>query len=307
MPGPSSWPCRGRPASSRRVSRAPRPAGVTPVATTASHTEAACARARPARRRPRQVARARDHARVAQHLDLGDGPAGDRRGPRGHRGQAVAAWSLDCEHRPLGRDVAAGDGLDHPGGVRGVGHDVEAVLVDPPHDDVVEHRGVVGVEQVGVLVRPAAIFPRSLVKAAWRRSSAPGPVTRTVPRWLTSNTAAPARTPRARRACPRGTGSASPSPRRGPSSPPGHDGGCRAARCAASRAPRLCCQACPPTRRDRCGCRRGRCVSGGCRPGRRRRRAPAAAGSGGNSSTIAAPTWLWTPFRASRLSTPWPW
>ena len=35
--------------------------------------------------------------------------------------------------------------------------------------------------------------------------------------------------------------------------------------------------------------------------------AGAAAGSGGNSSTIAASTWLWTPSRASRLSTPWPW
>ena len=30
MPGPSSWPCSGRPASRRRVSRAPSPAGVTP-------------------------------------------------------------------------------------------------------------------------------------------------------------------------------------------------------------------------------------------------------------------------------------
>ena len=33
MPGPSSWPCRGSPASSRRVSRAPRPAGTTPART----------------------------------------------------------------------------------------------------------------------------------------------------------------------------------------------------------------------------------------------------------------------------------
>src|SRR5690606_11679687 len=42
-------------------------------------------------------------------------------------------------------------------------------------------------------VRPAEILPRSLVNAACSRSSAPGPVTRTVPRWLTSKTAASVR------------------------------------------------------------------------------------------------------------------
>ena len=43
---------------------------------------------------------------------------------------------------------------DHPIGVGRVGHDVEAALVDPPDDDVVEYRGVAGIEQMGVL-RPA--------------------------------------------------------------------------------------------------------------------------------------------------------
>ena len=39
-------------------------------------------------------------------------------------------------------------------GVRRVRHDVEAVVVDPPHDDVVEHGCVVGIEEVGVLRPP---------------------------------------------------------------------------------------------------------------------------------------------------------
>ena len=43
------------------------------------------------------------------------------------------------------------DGCEHAVGVGGVRHDVETVLVHPPHDDVVEHRGVVFVEKVGVL------------------------------------------------------------------------------------------------------------------------------------------------------------
>jgi hypothetical protein len=40
-PGPSSWPCNGSAASSRKVSRAPRPAGVTPAAVMADHRSAA--------------------------------------------------------------------------------------------------------------------------------------------------------------------------------------------------------------------------------------------------------------------------
>ena len=48
----------------------------------------------------------------------------------------------------------AADGRLHPLGVRGVGHDVEHLVGDPPHDDVVDHRAVAVVEEVGVL-RPA--------------------------------------------------------------------------------------------------------------------------------------------------------
>ena len=38
MPGPSSWPCNGNPASSRSVSRAPSPAGTMPAPTIAAHS-----------------------------------------------------------------------------------------------------------------------------------------------------------------------------------------------------------------------------------------------------------------------------
>ena len=41
MSGPSSWPCSGRPASRRSVSRAPSPAGVAPASATACHNMAA--------------------------------------------------------------------------------------------------------------------------------------------------------------------------------------------------------------------------------------------------------------------------
>ena len=49
----------------------------------------------------------------------------------------------------------------HVGRVRGVGHDVEALLVDPPHDDVVDDEAVL-VEQVGVL-GPTGVDPPQVV------------------------------------------------------------------------------------------------------------------------------------------------
>ena len=79
------------------------------------------------------------------------------------------------------------------------------LIVEPPHDDVVENRGVVGVEQVGVLGSagrdPAEIVGEGPL-AAW---PAPiGPSTRTVPRWLTSKTTAPLRHARCSSRVPEG-------------------------------------------------------------------------------------------------------
>src|SRR5690606_27681344 len=53
-------------------------------------------------------------------------------------------------------------------------------------------------------VRPGPILDRSLVSAACSRSNASGPVTRTVPRWLTSNTAASVRQARCSASVPVG-------------------------------------------------------------------------------------------------------
>ena len=71
-----------------------------------------------------------------------------------HRRQPlVAARALHGEHRPRRRWSSGRRRwrARDPVGVRRVGHHVEALVVDPPHDDVVEHRRVGLVEQVGVL------------------------------------------------------------------------------------------------------------------------------------------------------------
>ena len=53
------------------------------------------------------------------------------------------------QRRPGG--VLTADGLFDPSGVRGVGHHVEHLVGQPPDDDVVDHRPVGIVEEVGVL------------------------------------------------------------------------------------------------------------------------------------------------------------
>ncbi len=62
---------------------------------------------------------------------------------------------------PFARHVLAADGRHHAAGVRGVGHDVEQLVVDPQHDDVVGHRAGL-VEQVRVL-RPTGRDPPQVV------------------------------------------------------------------------------------------------------------------------------------------------
>ena len=91
---------------------------------------------------------------------------------RRQRGQATAGLrALHGQQRPLlgdvlhvdrrragGRRLQGGQGR---GGVGGVGDHEELLLPHPPHDQVVDHRGVV-VEQVGVL-RPARADPAEVV------------------------------------------------------------------------------------------------------------------------------------------------
>ena len=143
-----------------------------------------------------------------RQVERGDVEASDLGRLGGHRReQRPGVGALEGQERPfLGEivDRPRPERLDDPFGVRGVGHDVEALVVDPPDDDVVEHRCVVLIEQVGVLGPPGPILPRSLVNARCRRSSASGPAKRTVPRWLTSNTTAPVRQARCSASVPEG-------------------------------------------------------------------------------------------------------
>ena len=197
MPGPSSWPCSGRPASSRSVSRAPSPAGAKPGAEHRVPQRRRPRRpARPPRRRPRPCSRCRRptqrHALPRRPRPRGSRPTAAASGATAAR-RAPGRRALHGEHGPLGGDVRRRRGRRRTRvGVRGVGHDVEALVVDPPHDDVVEHRAVGLVEQVRVL-RPARA---DLAAGRWSAPPAGGRgrrrrSTRTVPRWLTSNATAP--------------------------------------------------------------------------------------------------------------------
>ena len=78
-------------------------------------------------------------------------------------GAIVARWSRaagPCTAMIArdGGDVLAADRGHDPLGVGRVRHHVEHLVVEPPHDDVVEHRRVGLVEQVRVL-RPAGRRP----------------------------------------------------------------------------------------------------------------------------------------------------
>lgn len=76
-----------------------------------------------------------------------------------HRGKSLTRfWTLNSEHGSTGRDVdnlrdkgSFGKRIDHSISVGCVGHHVKTGLIDPPHDDVVEYRCVVGIKQMGVL------------------------------------------------------------------------------------------------------------------------------------------------------------
>ncbi len=86
------------------------------------------------------VAGAGHGARDAEQLDRLDPEAADRRCLCRHRGEVGARLgALHGEQGPSAGDVAATDRRHHPIGVRRVRHDVEALVIDPPHDDVVEH------------------------------------------------------------------------------------------------------------------------------------------------------------------------
>ena len=119
MPGPSSWPCSGRPASSRSVSRAPSPAGSTPAPSTARHN----AGGRLGRHGHLDavlagVAGAGDQARrCPSQREPGDAEAADGGRLGRHRRPARSRASGPCTAmtaRPAVTSVAA-HGVEHPG------------------------------------------------------------------------------------------------------------------------------------------------------------------------------------------------
>ena len=132
MPGPSSWPCSGRPASRRRVSRAPSPAGSIPAPSTASPELGRAARRAPrSRRRPRRCSRCRRRAHGARPTRTRPTRNAADRGGLGRDGAQPPAGvrALHGDHGPLAGDVdrrRSPQRADHPVGVGGVGHDVEA-------------------------------------------------------------------------------------------------------------------------------------------------------------------------------------
>ena len=164
IPGPSSWPCRGRPASRRRVSRAPRPAGATPgVEHGPTEARRPRRRARRTRRRPRRCSRCRRRRSRPRARRSGPRRSGARRPRRARPWRGPSRAVGPCTARIARVAVVSSPPMasTHPVGVRGVGHDVEALVVDPPDDDVVDHRAVV-VEQMRVL-GPARADPAEVV------------------------------------------------------------------------------------------------------------------------------------------------
>ena len=165
MPGPSSWPCSGRAGLEAEGVACPEP-GRSDAGGQQRGPQGARRRrpARRTRRRPRRCSRCRRPRRPRRPR---------RRGPTPNRGTAAAsgatvarrvrAWGpwTAMMHRSA---VVSSPPMasHHPVGVGGVGHDVEGGLRQPPDDDVVDHRAVGVVEQVGVL-GPARAHPTQVV------------------------------------------------------------------------------------------------------------------------------------------------
>ena len=289
MPGPSSWPCSGSPASRRSVSRAPSPAGAIAGA-----------------ERPRPTASAR---RVGRHVDLDavlagvagagrDAPtlrptyARDRE-PRHRRGVGrdrrraarapagpaprappASAVTSSTSHSPPPCATAASRSAPTSGSVfDAFGITRKSLGVDPPHDDVVDDVRVVGVEQVRVLRAPGldaveVVGERPLQRGERARAAALAPC-----RGATRRTR-----PRASRHAR--CSSSTPVYWIGISQPPNGTMRAPSARCSASSG--LCRSA--SSRRSRRGLGRG------ARRRRRRGSAPRSSGSGARLAVASAST-----------------
>ena len=176
IPGPSSWPWRGRPDSSRSVSaRAEASRRGAPRYQRFPEVGCAFRPGRSTRRRPRPCSpypRRHGHSLPVQlfHPKTADGgglweglgQSGPRRGPWTANTALSAVTS--CLRSP-----------PDPGGVGGVGHNVEALLLHPPDDDVVEHRTLAHRADGCTAPCQERSWPRSLVRARLERGFGVGP------------------------------------------------------------------------------------------------------------------------------------
>ena len=178
MPGPSSWPCKGRPASSRRVSRAPRPAGRGPGGDDGfPQGDGLVRRERRTRRRPPPCSPCRPPTRARPAMSAAPPRSGRRSATSGRTSAMSARDRGPCTASTARSAVTSVPPMaaQHPGRVGGVGHDVEALLAGPPDDEVVQHRPVL-VQQVACTAPfPGLILARSLVSARWSVGRGVGP------------------------------------------------------------------------------------------------------------------------------------
>ena len=238
MPGPSSWPCSGSPASRRSVSRAPSPAGWMPAPTIAAHrSPARVGRHRDLDAPLAGVAGAGDHARRRPPRRVGDAepPDGRRlrrrpspadRAPPGpaRRARPARGWSRGRRRRRAPgrcwRRSASRRRRRRRRPSPGCHHTMMSSSTEPSASS---SRWV-------YWARPGAILPRSLVSAAAGTLDGVGArSTCTVPRCDTSNTTASRRQARCSAIVPAGTRAASPSHRTAPCGRRGRGGRRRAA------------------------------------------------------------------------------
>ena len=87
-------------------------------------------------------------------------PADGRRRWKRRRQPLGRSGSLNRQDRAVVGGLGAADCAPHPIGVGSVRHHVEDLVVDPPHDDVVENGGVDLVEEMGVLGATGTHLPQ---------------------------------------------------------------------------------------------------------------------------------------------------
>src|SRR5271166_1991113 len=194
IPGPNSWPCRGSPASSRRVSRAPRPAGTAPVPSTASK-KAPAASAGTAHSTPSSPVYPVPAARHPSPFHSKAVTANRR---------TVAASGATASRRrrasgPCTATIARSAVVSRPPMAATTRAVFEALGITSKRSSATHHTMMSSVTEPSSAsrwvywARPGPILRRSLVKVCCKRSKASGPPTRTVPRWLTSKATAAVR------------------------------------------------------------------------------------------------------------------